>query len=79
MLWKKNLCPNCKTGKDSYELDRHSEVCPYISCYNCKKKECRFYVPLETDKKSLFSKILGVFTPPENEPYAAVLGGFAYI
>ena len=58
---KKHLCLSCKTGKESYELDSRSEVCPYLSCYNSKKKICRFYKPLETDKKPFISKILGAF------------------
>ena len=33
MIWKKQICPRCKTGKDSYELDKRSEACPYISCW----------------------------------------------
>ena len=45
MFLKKQICPNCKTGKESYELDQHSESCPYIGCW--KNDECRFYVPLD--------------------------------
>lgn len=33
MIWKKQICPRCKTGKDSYELDKRSEACPYIGCW----------------------------------------------
>lgn len=32
------LCSNCETGKNTYELDRHSPLCPYISFHN--GKEC---------------------------------------
>lgn len=53
MLRKKKLCPKCKTGMDSYEEDRHSEVCPYINCL--KNGKCSFYVPLEKPS------ILGIF------------------
>ncbi len=45
MFWKKQLCPKCKTGKDSYDLDKLSENCPYIECF--KNGKCQFYVPLE--------------------------------
>ena len=58
---KKYLCSSCKTGKESFELDRHSEMCPYISFYNCKKKKCNYYIPLVKDKKTFASKILGAF------------------
>ncbi len=27
------LCPNCQTGLDSLELDKHSPMCPYL-CYH---------------------------------------------
>lgn len=49
MFWKKKICPRCKTGKDSYDLDKHSEACPYIGCW--KNGKCSFYVPLEKPKK----------------------------
>lgn len=61
MLWgKKYLCSNCKTGKDSYELDNHSETCPHIAYY--EKNKCNYYVPLESNKKTLWEKISGVIT-----------------
>jgi hypothetical protein len=28
------LCPNCKTGLETYLLDRRSPFCPYISFHN---------------------------------------------
>jgi len=62
MFRKKRLCTNCKTGKESYELDKHSEACPYIGCYKFKKNRCNYYKPLETEK-SLFYKILGLIYP----------------
>lgn len=40
----KLLCPNCKTGKESYQLDRLSESCPYIECM--KDGKCKFYMPV---------------------------------
>lgn len=45
MFWKKQLCPNCRTGKESYELDKHSESCPYIGYL--KEGTCSFFVPFE--------------------------------
>ena len=38
---KKQICPKCKTGKESYNLDIHSDTCPYIGYY--KNGKCRFY------------------------------------
>lgn len=49
MFWKKQICPRCKTGRDSYILDEHSESCPYIGCW--KDGKCQFYVPLEKPSK----------------------------
>ncbi len=55
MFLKKKICPKCKTGKDSYELDKHSETCPYIDCW--KNGKCYFFVPLEnTPKKDVVSE-----------------------
>ena len=50
MIWKKQICPRCKTGKDSYELDKRSEACPYIGCW--KNGKCSFYEPLENPSES---------------------------
>lgn len=44
-FYKNQICPTCKTGKESYELDNHSYACPYISCL--KDGKCSFYEPLE--------------------------------
>ncbi len=50
---EKQICSMCKTGKYTYELDKHSQVCPYISCIG--KGKCSFFVPLEkTSKLSVF-------------------------
>ena len=46
---KKQICPKCKTGKESYNLDIHSDICPYIESY--KNGKCRFYVPLKESSK----------------------------
>lgn len=44
------ICPKCKTGKESYERDKHSTACPYILCW--KDGECQYYVPLnDCDEK----------------------------
>lgn len=52
---RKKLCPNCKTGKETYELDRHSEYCPYIGAYS--KNKCRYYVPLKQEKKGIMKLV----------------------
>ena len=33
MFLKKQICPRCKTGKYTYDLDPKSETCPYIGCW----------------------------------------------
>ena len=43
------LCPKCKTGKYTYDLDPKSDTCPYIGCWRCNK--CSFYKPLEIKQK----------------------------
>ncbi len=40
---RKILCPDCKTGEESYIIDPNSPVCPYFSCYNGFR--CTYYVP----------------------------------
>ena len=50
MFGKKQICPRCKTGKYTYELDPKSEACPYIGCWKCNK--CHFYKPLEKISKA---------------------------
>lgn len=51
-FFKEQLCPKCKTGKYTYELDSKSDACPNISCLENGK--CSFYEPLkkssDTDK-----------------------------
>lgn len=49
MFWKKQICPRCKTGKYTYDLDPKSETCPYICCW--KRNKCSFYKPLEKPSK----------------------------
>ena len=45
MFLKKQICPRCKTGKYTYDLDPKSEACPYIGCW--RRNKCPFYKPLE--------------------------------
>ena len=64
-LFKKKICPRCKTGKYTYDLDPKSEACPYIGCW--RRNKCHFYKPLEKDsKKGIFSgfKNKRSVTPP---------------
>ena len=44
---KKRLCPKCKTGKESYERDKSSYACPYISLPD--EENCKMFV--ETSDK----------------------------
>lgn len=30
----KQLCPICKTGRDTYLLDERSPFCPYLICHS---------------------------------------------
>ena len=55
-MCRKKLCPHCKTGKHTYELDCHSPVCPYLCCHNGKK--CSMYEKLnKPEKRSFLSRI----------------------
>ena len=40
------LCPNCKTGADSYKQDSRSPVCPYLHLHT--GKSCAKYEPMES-------------------------------
>ena len=51
-MFRRKLCPNCKTGKYTYELDRHSPECPYLACHNGRK--CAMYEKLDEPKKRSF-------------------------
>ena len=56
MFWKKQICPRCKTGKASFELDRHSVMCPHIGSW--KNGKCHFFEPIEkSSKMNIFNKI----------------------
>jgi len=41
---KLQLCPNCKTGQDTYLLDSRSPFCPHIACHDGER--CVMFVPL---------------------------------
>lgn len=38
------LCPKCKTGKNSYILDPKSVFCPHIACLS--KNGCGYFTPI---------------------------------
>lgn len=59
MFLKKQICPRCKTGKYTYDLDPKSETCPYIGCW--RRNKCSFYKPLEKPSKS------GIFKRNKNK------------
>lgn len=61
-MFKRKLCPKCKMGKYTYELDKRSPVCPYIGCHNGKK--CSMYVKLEKPQKGGFWR--GLFRNSES-------------
>jgi len=44
---KSLLCPNCKTGQDTYLLDSKNPFCPYLGSHI--GKTCAMFVPLEKD------------------------------
>lgn len=44
------LCPKCKTGLESYQLDPKSEACPYLAYHN--GETCIFYKPLYDESES---------------------------
>lgn len=50
----RHICSNCRTGKDTYDIDPKSETCPYIECL--KNGKCSFYVPLEKPSEANASK-----------------------
>lgn len=52
MFWKKQICPRCKTGKYTYDLDPKSETCPYIGCW--RRNKCSFYKPFDKNSKKRF-------------------------
>ena len=48
------ICPDCKTGKDSYLIDENSPVCPYLECYD--GYNCAYYQPVNVYEKQLTSE-----------------------
>ena len=52
MFLKKQICPRCKTGKYTYDLDPKSETCPYIGCW--RRNKCSFYKPFDKNSKKRF-------------------------
>lgn len=57
IFFRKQICPRCKTGKYTYDLDPKSEVCPYIGCW--RRNKCHFYKPLnKTSQKGFLNRIL---------------------
>ncbi len=55
-MCKRKLCPNCKTGKETYALDERSPECPYLSLHNGRK--CSMYVKLDkSGNKRILKKI----------------------
>lgn len=53
---KKDICSSCKTGAESYKLDSHSAMCPYMQYNNGDK--CPFYYPA---KQQFYRRILSLF------------------
>ena len=39
------LCPNCRTGADSYKLDGRSPFCPYLKLHT--GQACAKYEPMD--------------------------------
>ncbi len=72
-MFKRQICPICKTGLRMLELDRREPVCPYMGCHNGKK--CSRFRRIETGKKdgilSRFIKFSKVLPPPKNSPVRA--------
>ena len=52
MFLKQQICPRCKTGKYTYDLDPKSETCPYIGCW--RRNKCSFYKPFDKNSKKRF-------------------------
>lgn len=46
---KKYLCPNCKTGQETYLLDSRSSFCPYIRFHN--GNECSRFRPIRKESE----------------------------
>lgn len=46
----RELCPQCKTGAESYRLDPKSPMCPYLQYHNVER--CPFFVPIKESEAS---------------------------
>lgn len=56
----KQLCPHCKNGKRTYELDEQSPMCPYLACHN--GKTCAMFEKLKTpEEKRFWNRIKKLF------------------
>ena len=69
-MFKKKLCPKCKTGKYTYELDKRSTECPYIGCY--RNNRCSMFVRIEPKKDGFWAQIFKKITP-QNKHCAVIL------
>lgn len=54
IMFIRKLCPHCQTGRDTYNLDGRSMVCPYLGFHN--GKECSMYMKLVKPKGTAFLK-----------------------
>lgn len=65
-MFRRKLCPHCKTGKRTYQLDNRSPECPYLACYNGRK--CTMYKKLDEDKnQTILERIVkNVFAKSKN-------------
>lgn len=65
-MLRRKLCPHCKIGKRTYQLDSRSPMCPYIHCY--KGRTCAMYEKLDEHKKqNIFECIVDkVFAKGQN-------------
>ena len=43
------LCPNCKTGQDTYLLDNKNPFCPYLHFHN--GASCKMYKSIKNKNK----------------------------
>lgn len=41
------LCLHCETGRQTYMLDEHSSVCPFLNCYS--KGRCTMFSELRPE------------------------------
>lgn len=82
MFFKKQICPKCKVGQETYRLDNKSEACPFIHCWHNNK--CSAFEPLDKPSKNgIFSNIKNKrsVTPPPRKIglYTAFYGAFGAV